>query len=177
MAELVGNDDDHRHHGPDPEGYEEPEPEGYGGYGVAGGGGGGGRAADAEAEDAEDVQARVAAYTRLAGKKQPQTTAHVPSLPKPMAQKSKKRASATNIADFYGGGESDDEEKEGFGMDPYNKGVLSGQFPEAGTHTEDGQLRPQASSERDQQKLAHLVRVGKLGAALRGKGGTSGKRR
>ncbi|CAN0537110.1 unnamed protein product [Ectocarpus sp. 12 AP-2014] len=62
-------------------------------------------------------------------------------------------------------------------MDAFNKGVLLNQAAEVGTHTEDGQLRPQASSERDQQKLAHLVRVGKLGAALRGKGVTSGKRR
>lgn len=58
----------------------------------------------------------------------------------------KKRASGNNIADFYGGGESDeDEEETGYSMDAYNKGVLLSQAAEVGTHTEDGQLRPQVS--------------------------------
>lgn len=55
-----------------------------------------------------------------------------------------KRASGNNIADFYGGGESDDDEEEtAFSMDAYSKGVLLSQAAEVGTHTEDGQLRPQ----------------------------------
>ncbi|CAN0110015.1 unnamed protein product [Scytosiphon promiscuus] len=122
----------------------------------------------------EEVQARVAAYGRLAGKK-----VQVPSLPKPRAQKAKKRPSGSNIADFYGGGESDEEDEEtAFNMDAYSKGVLLSQAAEVGTHTEDGQLRPQPSQERDQQRLAHLMRVGKLGSALRGKGVSAvGKRR
>lgn len=58
----------------------------------------------------------------------------------------KKRASGNNIADFYGGGESDeDEEETAFSMDAYSKGVLLSQAAEVGTHTEDGQLRPQVS--------------------------------
>lgn len=58
----------------------------------------------------------------------------------------KKRASATNIADFYGGGESDEEDEEtAYSMDAYNKGVMLNQAAEVGTHTEDGQLRPQVS--------------------------------
>lgn len=56
----------------------------------------------------------------------------------------KKRASGNNIADFYGGGESDDDDEEtAFSMDAYSKGVLLSQAAEVGTHTEDGQLRPQ----------------------------------
>eukprot|EP00903_Cladosiphon_okamuranus_P005847 g5787.t1 len=147
-----------------------PEATGYGAHG-------GDAAANAEAED---VQARVAAYGRLSGKT---NKVQVPSVPKPRAQKAKKRTSGNNIADFYGGGESDDDNEEtAFSMEAYNKGVLLSQAAEVGTHTEDGQLRPQASQERDQQKLAHLMRVGKLGgriSALRGKSvpTASGKRR
>lgn len=56
----------------------------------------------------------------------------------------KKRPSGNNIADFYGGGESDEDEDEtSFSMDAYSKGVLLSQAAEVGTHTEDGQLRPQ----------------------------------
>ena len=56
----------------------------------------------------------------------------------------KKRPSGSNIADFYGRGESDsDEEETAFNMDSYSKGVLLSQAAEVGTHTEDGQLRPQ----------------------------------
>lgn len=56
----------------------------------------------------------------------------------------KKRPSGSNIADFYGRGDSDsDEEETAFNMDSYSKGVLLSQAAEVGTHTEDGQLRPQ----------------------------------
>lgn len=58
--------------------------------------------------------------------------------------KPKKRESGNNIADFYRGGESEsDEDEQSFNMDAYSKGVLLSQATEVGTHTEDGQLRPQ----------------------------------
>lgn len=60
------------------------------------------------------------------------------------APKSKKRSSGPNIADFYGrGGESDVEDEETVYSKDTNKGMLQSQAAEAGTHTEDGQLRPQ----------------------------------
>lgn len=58
-------------------------------------------------------------------------------------RQAKKRASGNNIADFYGGESESDEEETAFNVDAYNKGVLLSQAAEAGTHTEDGQLRPQ----------------------------------
>lgn len=98
------------------------------GGGVAGPGLG---ATDAEREG--DVLARVATYEKLSRK------------PKAKARKASKRGSGSNIADFYGGGGDSESDDEGsaFSMDTFNKGVLLSQAAEVGTHTEDGQLRPQ----------------------------------
>ncbi|CAM9749948.1 unnamed protein product [Ascophyllum nodosum] len=116
-----------------------------------------------------EVQAPEPAYGRLARA--------MPSI-KSKPYKPKKRATGNNIADFYGGGEEEESDEEtSFSMDVISKSARQSQGAEMGTHTDDGQPRPQASQERDKQRIMHLVRVNKIGT-FRGKGVTAvGKRR